>query len=124
MEISQLHRTSASSTGWRENEADVITPSGQQLVIHQSRCLTGYEGLLLQGIHYGPDQGKVLSFNDDLLRSLEGNAFNVHCMAACFVVKKALLAKIWFKVHLKKLASQPTMTGMSSFGLCDFDDLV
>ena len=35
----------------------------------------GYEGLLLQGIHYG-QHFKLEEQDDDLLRDLAGNAFN------------------------------------------------
>ena len=86
----------------KHNTAAIVTPNGQQLVLHQARCLTGYETLLLQGIHYGPEQSRLAQFSDSLLQSLGGNAFQAHCCAVMFVVKEALLAKLQAAVHVEK----------------------
>lgn len=56
--------------------------------------MTGWEALLLQGIHYASAQPRLRGFRDDLLRNLAGNAFNGFCTAAVQIVKEACLAKL------------------------------
>lgn len=91
----------------KNNHADIVTPNGQQLVLHQCRCLTGLETLFLQGIHFGPSlQDRVEQMDDSLLRSLGGNAFQGHCCAIMFVVKQALLARLRSAIMVRKKQCQ------------------
>ena len=78
----------------RNGRAEIITPGGVKLVTDQARCLTGYECMLLQGIHYGRDQLRVEDFESSLLKDLAGNAFQSHCMAAALIVKKTVEARL------------------------------
>ena len=94
VEVSQGLKAGDPAARVRINRADIVTPSGMQLVIHQARCLTGYETLLLQNIHYGPDQGRLENFSDNFLRCLGGNAFEARCCAAALLVKKTIEARL------------------------------
>jgi hypothetical protein len=102
VELSQAQRTTKFVKTAHDNMADVVTPRGTQLVTHQARCVTGVESLLLQGVHYKAQQPKLGMFSDELLKSLAGNAFNCHCMAATLIVQEALLARLWHQSKVCK----------------------
>ncbi|CAK9069024.1 unnamed protein product [Durusdinium trenchii] len=95
LELSQNQRNTRAARKVVSGRADIITPKGMQLVGHQARCLLGYEGLLLQGIHYGPEHFKLEEQDDDLLRDLAGNAFNSYCCAAIWITKQCVMATLW-----------------------------
>lgn len=101
IELSQNLR-SGKDKGIKGNHADIVTPNGQQLVIHQARCLTGFETLLLQGIHFGVLQDRLEQFDDSLLRSLGGNAFQAHCLAVMFVIKQALQSRLETHANMER----------------------
>ena len=90
VELSQSQRNPKTPKPVIPNRADIITPRGQQLIIHEGRCLLGLEGMFLQGIHFSREQYKVDDFEDELLRDLGGNAMNSYCVAAVFVTKQTL----------------------------------
>ena len=95
LELSQNQRNCKAPQRIVSGRADIVTPKGSQLVAHQARCLLGYEGLCLQGIHYGAEQFKLEEFDDEFLRDLAGNAFNSFCFAAVWVAKQCLMARLW-----------------------------
>ncbi|CAE7670363.1 unnamed protein product [Symbiodinium sp. CCMP2592] len=94
VEVSQGLKSGDPTARVQVNRADIVTPSGMQLVIHQARCLTGYETLSLQNIRYGPDHQRLADMPDNFLRHLGGNAFEARCCAAALLVKKSLEARL------------------------------
>ncbi|CAJ1395375.1 unnamed protein product [Effrenium voratum] len=106
VELSQNQRSSSNVKGVKVGLCEIITPTGQLLVTHQARCLTGFECLLMQGIHFGRQNENTWNeFPDDLLRNLAGNAFNCWCVAAVYLVKEAVLARCHAREQIRARAS-------------------
>ena len=95
VDLSQSVSKTASSK-LKLNHASIVTPSCHQLVLPQARCLTGYECLHLQGLHWGRDHPRLMDYvdADNLLKDLAGNAFQAHCFGAIYIVKVALHSKL------------------------------
>lgn len=104
----------------QNNTCDIVTPGGQLLLTKKARLACGTEMMLLQGLHYGPEQFKLLDFADqqDLLADLAGNAFNSFCFAAALITKKTVEANLQMRaVVLEKqrlAAPRPAETSASS----------
>lgn len=70
---------------------DTITANSRKWLTSRSRLATGLEALRLQGMFFD-DEALVGSFDDDLLMSLAGNAFECTSYAACMFAGIVLLA--------------------------------
>ncbi len=73
-------------------ECVIVTPCAEIFLYDRLRKVTGYESMLLQGIHFGSRQGRLESFSSGELPRLAGNAFNMYCCAAVVPVREIVLA--------------------------------
>ena len=79
----------------RDGESTIVTPRGNVFLQHRVRKAHGLEALLLQGLHYGPSQHRLVdTFASADLHRLAGNAFNGYCCAAVVLARECLLAVV------------------------------
>ena len=102
VELVQAQRDTKSMVTFHEGESEIITPRGLPVALHRNRLMTGWGCLLMQGIHYGPSQHKLVEFKDDLLRNLAGNSFNAYCNGAVRIVKTTCLAHMCVRAKARK----------------------
>ena len=68
-----------------------LTGNPRAYLSGRCRLMHGKEALLLQGIHYGSSQHKLMKYDDAFLANLSGNAFQtVSCMQAMLATMTAL----------------------------------
>ncbi|CAE7512728.1 unnamed protein product [Symbiodinium sp. CCMP2592] len=93
----------------QHNTCDTVTPGGQLLLTKKARLTCGMEMMLLQGLHYGAEQFKLMDYAEgqEFLSDLAGNAFNSFCFAASLICKKAVEANLAMKAVVLKRQSMP-----------------
>ena len=69
-----------------------LTAGARVYLSHRCRLLLGVEALRLQSFFH-PDPGRLLAFDDRLLRDLAGNAFEASCCAASLLVVLLVLSR-------------------------------
>ena len=90
VDISNSISTSVS----RDNQSVIVTPGCEIFLCSRLRKMVGYEAMMMQGMHFGPEnQAKLLQqFNSKELMSLAGNALSVYCLCATMMAKELIIA--------------------------------
>ena len=88
-----IHQSIGTSVS-RDNQSVIVTPTCEIFLCSRLRKMVGYEAMMMQGMHFGPEnQAKLLQlFNSKELLSLAGNAFNVYCFCATMMAKELVIA--------------------------------
>ncbi|CAE7664575.1 unnamed protein product [Symbiodinium sp. CCMP2592] len=87
------------------HRASIVLPTGQQLILHRGRMVSGLEAMLLQGLHFGKTQGRLDEFSPEMLRNLAGNAMQAHSMACALLIHRAIEGQLTVAMMTKKESS-------------------
>jgi site-specific DNA-cytosine methylase len=102
----------------------IITPTQRVYLRHRCRMMTGFESMMLQGIHYGREMPETMVWASKELQDLAGNAFHAWCHGASLLVLLYTRSLAWQRLcHVDVEVDAPLLRPRPRLSSADSSDV-